>query len=197
MRGDRLIGQIYLLLDGSRSQSDVVQALTDAGIETNPMGVSRRITKMHTDHGLIELVRLGVGGARIFRKHTKTETVLNLSKNIGDWLKAEGATVPVTVDPEEEAERMIGVSKGELLRRLGQEFESQGWEYTLTLGSRHLGRDRAPRRRAPRGSGQPSAERLAGAQWRDARDIRRRDRARRWRRGAPNRRTGWSAPRSY
>ena len=95
VRGDRLIGQIYLLLDGSRSQSDVVQALTDAGIETNPMGVSRRITKMHTDHGLIELVRLGVGGARIFRKHTETRDGTEPVEEHGDSLKAEGATVPV------------------------------------------------------------------------------------------------------
>lgn len=88
-----LVGQIYLLLDGKRTQRNVFEKLKEAGVSTSEMTVSRRMGEMETDHGIAELVQGGAG--RIFRKGTETETVLNLSKNVRDWLQKAGEVVPV------------------------------------------------------------------------------------------------------
>lgn len=92
VRTQPLVGQIYLALDGQRNQNEVFQALTDAGIQTSKMGVSRTMQKMHTEHGIVELVT--GGGSKVFRKGNDPEVVLNLSTNIRKWLKEERETDP-------------------------------------------------------------------------------------------------------
>lgn len=84
-----LIGQIYLLLDGKRSQQDVLAALTAAGITTSQQTVSRRMGEMETDHGIADLVKLGT-----YRRDAQMEQILNLSKKIRKWLFDAGHVVP-------------------------------------------------------------------------------------------------------
>ena len=91
VRKTPLLGQIYLLLDGSRIQTEILDRLGAFGISTSPMSVSRAVKKLETDFGLIDLV---AGSARVFRKDAEAEKVFNLSANIRKWLAAEGATIP-------------------------------------------------------------------------------------------------------
>jgi hypothetical protein len=93
VRKKPLLGQIYVALDGERNQRAVFEALTAAGIETSEMGVSRTMGNMHTEMGIIELV--AVGSSKVFRKGDESEAILNLSRNIRDWLKDAGEPDPV------------------------------------------------------------------------------------------------------
>jgi hypothetical protein len=88
-----LMAQIYLLLDGQRSQREVYEELLKVGVKTSEMTVSRRIGEMETEHGIADLVR--GGGARIFRKGREMDSVLNLTKYMGEWLEEQGEVVPV------------------------------------------------------------------------------------------------------
>ena len=92
VRSTPLIGQIYLLLDGTRTQTEVVEALGEFSINTSPMSVSRRVTEMETDHGIIEIAQAGKG--KVFRKDPAMDKVLNLTVNVRKWLKDEGEIVP-------------------------------------------------------------------------------------------------------
>ena len=91
VRKTPLLGQIYLLLDGSRMQTEILDKLGEFGISTSPMSVSRAMKKLETDYGMADLVP---GSARVFRKDTEAEKVFNLSANIRKWLTAEGAKIP-------------------------------------------------------------------------------------------------------
>lgn len=84
-----LIGQIYLLLDGKRTQKEVLEELTSYGVTTSQPTVSTRMAEMETEHGMAHLVRRGVYG-----KDSQMEKVLNLSKNIRKWLADAGHTIP-------------------------------------------------------------------------------------------------------
>lgn len=84
-----LIGQLYLLLDGKRSQQDLVAALTAAGVSTSQQTVSRRMGEMETDHGIADLVKFGT-----YRRDPQMEQILNLSKKVRKWLSDAGHTVP-------------------------------------------------------------------------------------------------------
>jgi len=92
VREKPLLGQIYLALNGNRNQNEVLELLTEAGVQTSAMGVSRAMQKMHTDYGIIELVT--GGGVRVFRQGNESEVVLNLSTNVRKWLKDEGEIDP-------------------------------------------------------------------------------------------------------
>ena len=89
-----LIGQIYLLLDGERSQRDVHQELGRAGINVGEMTVHRRMNKIE-EHGLADLSDAADGAERVLRKDPAMESVLSLTKNIGKWLADAGEIVPV------------------------------------------------------------------------------------------------------
>jgi hypothetical protein len=78
-----LIGQIYLLLDGKRSQQDVLAALTAAGITTSQPTVSRRMGEMETDHGIADVVKPGT-----YRRDPQMEQILNLSTKFKKWLSS-------------------------------------------------------------------------------------------------------------
>lgn len=92
VRKQPLIGQIYLLLDGRRSQKDVLEALTAEGITVSQPTVSRRMAEMETEHGIADLLQ---GGAmKVYGKDREMERVLNLSKNIRKWLESSGEVIP-------------------------------------------------------------------------------------------------------
>jgi hypothetical protein len=92
VRAKPLLGQIYLLLDGLRTQTQVHEKLAELGIVTSLMGVSRAMEKLETEYGIADLVSSGSG--KIFKKDVESERVLNLSTNIRRWLAAESAVVP-------------------------------------------------------------------------------------------------------
>ena len=92
VRGDPLLGQIYLLLDGNRTQKDVLEKLRKYGITPSQATVSRRMTIMETEHGIVDLIQ--GGNAKIYGKDPTMETVLNLRRNIRKWLADEDQIVP-------------------------------------------------------------------------------------------------------
>lgn len=87
-----LIGQIYLVLNGKRSQQQLLAELTEAGIQTSKQAISRRIGEMETEHGIADLVKHGV-----YRPDPQMEQILNLSKKIRKWLADASQVVP---DPD-------------------------------------------------------------------------------------------------
>lgn len=92
VREDPLIGQIYLLLDGVRTQKEIVEKLAEYGIKPSQPTVSRRMAAMETEHGIADLVQ--GGNTKIYRKDAAMEKVLNLTRNIRKWLADEKQTVP-------------------------------------------------------------------------------------------------------
>jgi hypothetical protein len=87
-----LLGQIYLLLDGVRSQTEILEALAQYGITTSAMGVSRALRDMEREYGMADLVK--GGSSKVFRKDSESERILNLSQNIRRWLTADGQKIP-------------------------------------------------------------------------------------------------------
>lgn len=87
------IAQIYLLLDGERTQREILDELVKQGIATSQPTVSRRMADMATEHGIAYLVQ---GGATsIYRRDAEMEQTLNLARKMRDWLTADKQTVPV------------------------------------------------------------------------------------------------------
>lgn len=93
VRKNPMVGQIYLLLDGKRAQRQIREELASHGIETSDATVSRRMAEMATEHGIADLVKSGA--SKVYRKNREMEDVLNLSKNVREWLEDESAKVPV------------------------------------------------------------------------------------------------------
>lgn len=93
MRKDPLLGQIYLLLDGKRSQLEVKEVLAEFGITPSQPTLSRRMAALATEHGVADLVE--GGGKLILRKDREAETILNLSKNTRKWLTDMREPIPV------------------------------------------------------------------------------------------------------
>lgn len=89
---DALIGQIYLLLDGVRTQKDLRLALKTYGIESSRSSLSRRLGHMERELGIAEVVE--VTNATVHGREPAMEKILNLSANIRKWLANEGETVP-------------------------------------------------------------------------------------------------------
>lgn len=92
IRAKPLLGQIYLLLDGLRTQTEILEKLREYGISTSAMGVSRAMTSLETEYGMADLVK--GGASKVFRKDAEAERVLNLTANVRKWLMGEGQTVP-------------------------------------------------------------------------------------------------------
>jgi hypothetical protein len=87
-----LLGQIYLLLDGDRTQTEILEALGQYGITTNAMAVSRALRDMEREYGMADLVK--GGSSKVFRQDSQSERILNLSVNIRKWLDAESQKIP-------------------------------------------------------------------------------------------------------
>jgi DNA-binding transcriptional ArsR family regulator len=92
VRDDPLLGQIYLILDGSRTQKDVHEKLQEFKINVSQPTVSRRMSAMETEHGIIDLIQ--GGNTKIYGKDMAMEKVLNLTSNIRKWLLDEKQVVP-------------------------------------------------------------------------------------------------------
>lgn len=79
---DPLLGQIYLLIDGQRSQQEILKELTDQGIDTSQPTVSRRMDDLVTEYGVADEVRRGV-----LRRNRAAEDILNLARKVRKWLE--------------------------------------------------------------------------------------------------------------
>lgn len=92
VKNQPLIGQIYLALDGNRTQGEVIKFLAGFEIDTSAPTVSRRLGEMEREHGMVDLIK--GGNTKIYGKDPTSEKILNLSTNIRKWLVADGETVP-------------------------------------------------------------------------------------------------------
>jgi hypothetical protein len=93
---DPLIGQIYLLIDGKRTQQDILAELKAFGITPSQSTVSRRMGDLVTEYGIADEVR--EGGGLILRKNRAAEDILNLGRRVRRWL--EGGTQAVPAQPK-------------------------------------------------------------------------------------------------
>jgi len=87
-----ILGQIYLALDGVRTQGEVITYLAEFGIETSPATVSRRLSEMEREHGMVDLIK--GGNSKVYDKDPTMEKVLNLSASVRKWLTSAQKTVP-------------------------------------------------------------------------------------------------------
>ena len=104
VRKDPLLGQVYLVLDGKRSQLEILGELAKFGITPSQPTLSRRMGELATEHGIADLVD-ATGGKLVLRKDREAERILNLSKNIRRWLGDEKKPIPETTPrrPRKEA----------------------------------------------------------------------------------------------
>lgn len=92
IRPDPLLGQIYLLLDGSRRQRDIIELLSGFDISASQSTVSRRMDLLVLEYGVADPV--GGEASRILAKNRAAEDVLNLSTRVRQWLTGMGETIP-------------------------------------------------------------------------------------------------------
>ena len=76
---DEELKQVYLAVDGYRTQADIVTFLVDKGVKTSQPTVSRRM-KILSDDGLIEEVGVTPSGGLVWKKKDVMERVLKLSR---------------------------------------------------------------------------------------------------------------------
>lgn len=84
-----LMGQIYLVLDGKRSQRQLLTVVAATGVTTSKQALSRWLGRMETEHGIAELVKPGV-----YRRDLQMERILNLSRKTRKWLADADEVVP-------------------------------------------------------------------------------------------------------
>jgi hypothetical protein len=94
IREDPLLGQIYLLLDGERSQREILEELKNHEIASSQPTVSRRMTELVTEYGIADPV--GSGAGTVLRKNRAAEDVLNLTQRIRRWLNQQEQPLPET-----------------------------------------------------------------------------------------------------
>lgn len=81
MRQDPSLGAIFLLVNGSRSQGEIVEDLTSRRVKgASRASVSRKLDKLHHDLGLIALVRR-VRAGNVYR-HTAKADALGLARSL-------------------------------------------------------------------------------------------------------------------
>lgn len=92
VRRDPLLGQIYLLLDGKRTQQDVLESLSGFDVTTSQSTVSRRMADLVSEYGIADEVRQGPN--LVLRKNRAAEDILNLGRRVRRWLDDDRQVVP-------------------------------------------------------------------------------------------------------
>lgn len=87
-----LLGQIYLLIDGKRSQQEIMTELKSFGIGSSVATVSRRMRDLVTEYGIADEIR--EGASLMLRRNRAAEDILNLSRRVRKWLEDEKQVVP-------------------------------------------------------------------------------------------------------
>jgi hypothetical protein len=98
------LGQIYLLLDGKRTQTEIGAKLKELKLPGSNATVSRRI-EIAAEHGIAELVPDRDPG-NVYRQDPTMESVLSLARNVRKWLDA--ADEPYPAAPRRSARRRKG-----------------------------------------------------------------------------------------
>lgn len=80
-----IIGQIYLLLDGTKNQEDLTAALKKKAVQTSKSAVSRWLGVMSSEHGIADQVT-GKGPGKTYRKNPQMDDALNLTPKVEKWL---------------------------------------------------------------------------------------------------------------
>src|SRR5437773_3571867 len=81
MRRDSGLGRILQLVDGNRSQGEIVLRLKEEGVKgTSPASVSRKLDRLAHELGLVILVRR-VSSGNVYRK-TRLDKVLGISRAV-------------------------------------------------------------------------------------------------------------------
>lgn len=88
-----LVGQIYLLLDGKRSQREVRVELVQHGITVSEATVSRHVERA-VEHGIAELIEDSPGRGKVYRQDHGMEKILGVSRNVRKWLGEQDKTIP-------------------------------------------------------------------------------------------------------
>lgn len=87
-----LIGQIYLLLDGTRNQDAIRADLDKGGVTASKGTISNYMKEMSSEHGIADQVPSASRG-KTYRKNAEMEKALNLSTKVEKWLdEVEKAT---------------------------------------------------------------------------------------------------------
>jgi hypothetical protein len=107
IKSDPLLGQIYLALNGQRTQQEVLEYLKASGIATSQPTVSRRMNDLVTEYGIAAQTDVGNGIA--LSKDNEVEQILNLSKRIKTWLTSAGETLPGEARPGNRTRRRGGI----------------------------------------------------------------------------------------
>jgi hypothetical protein len=89
-----ILGQIYLLVDGRRSQKDIIETLGAHDIKITQGTVSKKMNEMISEHGMIVVV--SDGAQTVYAKEPETQRLLNLTRKVREWLLADGQIVPET-----------------------------------------------------------------------------------------------------
>jgi hypothetical protein len=100
-----LIGQIYLVVDGSRTQKEIAALLMGYGVPgaSEPM-VSRRMGEMEVEHGVITLISSRSG--KVYARDSEMEKMLNLTSQVRKWLTEDGRIIPE--QPKKRARKSAG-----------------------------------------------------------------------------------------
>jgi hypothetical protein len=90
---DPTLGEVFLLVDGKRTQQDIMAAFTANGVSASQPTVSRKLTALNIEFGLIEIASRDAVGAR-YRK-SELDRILHLTpkveKRLADAKKAKRA----------------------------------------------------------------------------------------------------------
>jgi hypothetical protein len=81
MKEDPALAQIFLLVDGRRTQGEIVKVLTDRKVKgASAAGVSLRMQRLHKDLYLVHLVRR-VAGGNVYRR-SRLDQALGISRAV-------------------------------------------------------------------------------------------------------------------
>jgi DNA-binding transcriptional ArsR family regulator len=77
---DELLAEVYLLVDGKRTQQDIVAALNRKGSSASQPTVSRRLAKLKNELGLVEVAERDASGATL--RKSDLDKILHLTPKV-------------------------------------------------------------------------------------------------------------------
>jgi DNA-binding transcriptional ArsR family regulator len=77
---DPAIGEVYLLVNGKRTQKEIVAELERQGRALDQSTVSRKLKKLMNDLGLVEIVERDASGAAL--RKSDVDRILNLTPKV-------------------------------------------------------------------------------------------------------------------
>jgi DNA-binding transcriptional ArsR family regulator len=77
---DETLAEVYLLVDGKRTQNDILAALEANGIAASQPTVSRKLTKLSTELGLVEIGDRDAAG--IIYVKSELDRILHLTPKV-------------------------------------------------------------------------------------------------------------------